>query len=208
MGEMLRWATDDAKSRGESDRCTTRFGPNLLLVGVRYAGKTTVGRLIAAQVGRDFVDTDDLVECVARQAAAEIFRKNGEAEFRRLERAAVESACTMSGVVVSAGGGAVLHPENRARLHAAGLCVWLTASEAEIARRHATDAHRASRPALTQLPFADEVRQVLGERSPLYAQVAHVRVATDGLTPEAVAAAIRATPEFQVWFEGLGCSTA
>jgi shikimate kinase len=85
----------------------------------------------------------------------------------------------------------VLRPESRQLLRATGYCVWLTGDPATLCRRLDSDPATASRrPALTGLPGPAEVERVVREREPLYREVAHVIVATDGLSPEAVVSAI------------------
>ena len=88
-------------------------------------------------------------------------------------------------------GWSVVRPESRQLLRASGHCVWLTGDPATLVRRLAGDRTTAARrPALTGLPASEEVGQVLREREPLYREVAHCSVATDGLSPEQVVSAI------------------
>jgi len=101
---------------------------HLVLVGLMGAGKTTVGQMCAARLGRAFVDTDDLVETLAHASVSEIFASDGEARFRELEQQAVAEACASpEPLVIACGGGAVLAPANRRLLRAAGTVVWLRA---------------------------------------------------------------------------------
>jgi shikimate kinase len=111
------------------------MGAHLVLVGLMGAGKTTVGQACAARLGRAFVDTDDLVVTLAGVPFDEIWRDGGEPRFRELERAAVADACASPDpLVIACGGGAVLDPDNRARLRAAGVVVWLRAPVDVLAR--------------------------------------------------------------------------
>ncbi|MBV8951679.1 MAG: shikimate kinase, partial [Actinobacteria bacterium] len=85
------------------------------------AGKSTVGRRCAAQLGRPFVDTDDLVETLAGMPVKDVFATQGEDAFRALERQAVADACASPvPAVIACGGGAVLDPTNRRRMQHAG----------------------------------------------------------------------------------------
>ena len=109
---------------------------HLVLVGLMGAGKTTVGERCAQLLGRPFVDTDALVESLTGSTVAEIFECFGEARFRAEEHRAVEDACASpEPLVISCGGGAVMDPENRARLRANGFVVWLAASPEVLAAR-------------------------------------------------------------------------
>ena len=83
-------------------------GPEVVLVGAMGAGKTTVGGLVAAALGLDFLDTDHLVESAAGKPVAEIFVDDGEEHFRELEQAAVARALASHEGVLALGGGAVL----------------------------------------------------------------------------------------------------
>ena len=171
-------------------------GPHLVLVGLMGAGKTTVGRRCAALLGREFVDTDALVEVTTGLAVAEIFQHEGEARFRVLERAAVADACASPvPIVIACGGGAVLDPDSRRTLRGAGLVVWLKASPAVLgARVGSTD----DRPLLGG---ADGAVTTLGRlatlRAPAYEAAADVTVDTEGATVDEVAATV--VEEFRTW---------
>ncbi|MBI3609048.1 MAG: AAA family ATPase, partial [Nitrospirae bacterium] len=86
-----------------------------MLVGSTGAGKTTIGRRLAEQLGLKFVDTDGLIEQEAGRSIVEIFRAGGESRFRALERRVLGRAVKGASQVISTGGGAVLDPINRAR---------------------------------------------------------------------------------------------
>jgi len=109
---------------------------HLALVGLMGAGKSTVGRRCAERLGRPFVDTDELVEQLARMTVAECFESLGESGFRELERQAVVDACmSPEPLVIACGGGAVLDAENRRHLRDAGFVVWLQAPPEVLAQR-------------------------------------------------------------------------
>jgi shikimate kinase len=159
-------------------------GPHLVLVGMMGAGKTTVGRLVAARTGRAFLDSDALVEARTGRTVAQIFADDGEAAFRAVEHEVL--ADMLDGdepVVVAAAGGAVLDPANRARLSGAGTVVWLRAEPAALATRVRPGDHR---PLLAQDP-AGTLARLAGEREALYREVADVVVDVGGLTPDQVA---------------------
>jgi shikimate kinase / 3-dehydroquinate synthase len=109
---------------------------HLILVGMMGSGKSTVGKRCAERLQRPLVDTDEVVASLAGVSVSEVFTRDGEAAFRELEREAVADACAAPvPAVIAAGGGAVLDPENRKRMHGAGLVVWLQAPPALLAAR-------------------------------------------------------------------------
>ncbi len=162
--------------------------PRLLaLIGLRGVGKSAVGVRLAARLGLEFVDTDDLVQRRAGKSIAAIFADEGEARFRELEAAAVADAVSRPGRIVSVGGGAILRAESRQLLRARAICIQLTAPVDELARRLAHDAQSsATRPALTDLPPEAEIARLFEQRAPLYAEIAHATVETAGRTIDAV----------------------
>ncbi|TWT48315.1 shikimate kinase [Botrimarina hoheduenensis] len=160
----------------------------LFLTGYRGSGKSTVARLIAARLGWECVDSDDVIEAEASLPIAQIFAEQGEPAFRDLEERAVAGLCTRCQTVVALGGGAVLRPATRARLRAAGPVVWLTASATTLAQRIAGDtASDVRRPRLTGLSGLAEVEQVLATREPIYRECATVAIDGEGRDPAAIA---------------------
>ncbi len=154
---------------------------NLVLIGLRGSGKSTVGRALAKQLGRLFVDIDEQIELEQHLTVAKLFETEGEPAFRVLESNVIERFAAGSGQVIAVGGGGVLVAANRDQLRAAGTCVWLTASDAELHRRVASDPRTASlRPALTDATALEEIGRLHQERAPLYAEVAHHCVDTTG----------------------------
>ena len=160
----------------------------MVLIGCRGCGKSSVGRLVAQQLDRGFVDTDERLEAAAGRTIATIFAQDGEATFRDMERRTIAAVVGGEPRVISVGGGAVLSAENRERLKAAGVCIWLTAPAEELHRRLQADPRTAAqRPALTALPGLEEVRHVLASRTHLYEALARHVVDTSGRTVEDVA---------------------
>ncbi|HEX5616478.1 MAG TPA: shikimate kinase [Acidimicrobiia bacterium] len=157
---------------------------HLVLVGLMGAGKTTVGRVCAERLARPFTDTDDVVVAAAGASVADIFAAEGEPGFRARERLAVADVCASpTPLVIACGGGAPLDPDNRRLLHEHGVVVWLEAPPRVLAARVAGS---DDRPLLAgDAPGALERLHAL--REPAYAAVAHVRVDTDGCTPDDVA---------------------
>jgi shikimate kinase len=162
-------------------------GPALVLVGPPGAGKTTIGRLAAARLGVPFRDTDTDVETTAGKTVPEIFFDDGEPAFRELEREAVRRALAEHDGVLSLGGGAVLSAETRALLKGHRV-VFLSVGLTDATKRVGLS---APRPVLGLNPRA-QLRELLDARLPLYREVAAAEVATDGLTPQQVLAAVLA----------------
>jgi shikimate kinase len=159
--------------------------PVAVIVGPPGAGKTTVGELVAAALGKAFRDTDSDIETVAGKPIPDIFVDDGEEHFRALERAAVKQALETFDGVLALGGGAVLAEENRALLREHTV-VYLSVELADAATRVGLG---AGRPLLAVNPRAT-MKYLLDQRRPLYEEVATVTVKTDGSTPEEVAQAV------------------
>lgn len=166
-------------------------GPTrIALLGLRGAGKSTVGRLLAARLSVPFVELDTLVEEAAGLPIAELFAVHGEATYRRLEREALSRflAKNASGVV-AVGGGLVTDVETYGLLQRTCTTVWLRAKPEEHMRRVAEQGDL--RPMAKRSDAMAELTSILAARSPLYAQADHV-VDTSNVPPERVAERVRA----------------
>lgn len=157
-------------------------GPVLVLVGAPGAGKTTVGRRVARELGVDFADSDELIEKRAGKAVSDIFIEDGEPVFRAMERDVIAGALTDATGVLALGGGAILDPDTRALLRDHTV-VWL-----RVGISAATDrvGMNASRPLLLGNVRGTLIR-LLDERTPLYDEVSTGVVDTDGIDPAEVA---------------------
>jgi shikimate kinase len=161
---------------------------NIVLIGYRAVGKTTVGALLAQKLGRPFVDLDAILEQEAGEAIPDLVRREGWPEFRRREKSLVQRYAARDGQVLATGGGVILNPENLACLQGTGKLIWLKASPATIKARLSRDQQQtASRPGLTAQGTLDEVDEVLAFREPLYEAAAAVSLAVDSETMAAVA---------------------
>jgi len=149
---------------------------NLVLIGFRGCGKSSVGRQAAIRLGLRFVDTDRLVEEREGKSVADIFSLFGEARFRRAEAAVIATLAGTDGCLVAAGGGAPCGEGNRAVLSRLGRVVWLKASPATVLGRM----RRGGRPALTDLPAEEEVETLMRKRHDDYAALADAAIDTDG----------------------------
>ncbi len=154
--------------------------PSVFLVGPMGSGKTTIGRLLARQLGRSFVDSDWYIESQTGADIAWIFAKEGEAGFRERETRAIDELTQREQIVLATGGGAVMAASNREFLRERGIVVYLNAPvEVQVART----ARDKSRPLLQQ-PNPRKILQNLYEiRDPLYRQVAHIIMPTGHTYP-------------------------
>lgn len=146
----------------------------IVLVGMMGAGKTTIGKRLAARLATEFVDTDDLVVAQAGKSVRDIFLQDGEPEFRRLESLAVRDALSRQGVVAAAGG-SVLSADNRSLMDQHARCVvWLDADPATLAKRTMKGGHR---PLLDTNP-TQQLTAMDAQRRAIYESLADVRVDT------------------------------
>lgn len=156
--------------------------PHVVLTGFMGVGKTTIGRIVARNLGRPFVDTDDLIQQAAGCSIADIFAQAGEASFRRWETQIAAQLAPQSGLVIATGGGFFLNPANLALWRPTCQIICLTARPETIAQRLGQD---GSRPLLTGPDAMTRIRLLLEARAVVYNQFP--QLATDGLTPEAAA---------------------
>jgi shikimate kinase len=153
--------------------------PRVVLVGPPGAGKSTIGRKLARELGVELYDTDTGIERETGRTIPEIFATDGEPEFRRIEERVVRRAILAERGVVSLGGGAVLSDDTRALLRNRTV-VYLEISVAEGLRRTGAS---TGRPLLNGADPGAKYRELMRKRRPLYREVATVRVRTDGRSP-------------------------
>ncbi len=174
----------------------TAANPNtqttIVLVGLMGAGKSSVGRCLAASLGRPFVDADAEIEAEAGQTISEIFASHGEAYFRRLERRVIGRLLAERGQVLATGGGAFMDPETRALIAAGAVSVWLRA-EIDILLERVM--RRDNRPLLKQGDPRDILSRLIEERYPVYAEADITVDSTDGPHTVVVEDIIRALEE-------------
>jgi len=163
---------------------------NVVLVGYRGTGKSSVAALLGRDLGLRVVSLDAEIARRAGKSIPEIVADVGWPGFRDLEEDVVRAFAARDDQVIDCGGGVIEREANIERLRAAGPVIWLTASTRAIVERIEGSAER---PSLTGAKsFTDEVEEVLERRRPLYRRIAHHEVATDGRTIEDVAAHVRA----------------
>lgn len=163
---------------------------NIVLIGYRGTGKSSVAALLADRLGRQYISTDAEVIARAKQSIPDIVKTFGWEHFRNLESDVCRELETRDRLIIDTGGGAILRPQNVEALQANGRVFWLTAEVATIARRIGGDTQR---PSLTGTQsFVDEISSVLAERRPIYSAAAHHVIPTDESTTEHVAERILA----------------
>ncbi|MBM4126314.1 MAG: shikimate kinase [Nitrospira sp.] len=151
---------------------------NVVLIGYRGTGKSTVGKIVAARLGRTLVSTDAEIVKRAGHGIPEIVAQHGWEYFRDLESQVCRDLSGGEGLVIDTGGGAILRAENVERLKHHGSVFWLTASVDTIMKRIGRDTQR---PSLTGTKsFVDEVQDVLRDRTPKYEAAADHVISTDG----------------------------
>ena len=151
---------------------------NIVLVGYRGTGKSTVGRQLAARLGRALVSTDEEIVKRAQRTIPEIVAQEGWEYFRDLESEICREIASRDQLVIDTGGGAILRQQNVEALKKNGTVFWLTASVETIVKRIGGDNQR---PSLTGTKsFVDEIQDVLQERTPKYQAAADHIIVTDG----------------------------
>ena len=150
---------------------------NIVLIGYRGTGKSTVGRLLAARLGRDLVSTDAEIVNRVQRTIPEIVAQEGWENFRDLESDICRELASRDQLVIDTGGGAILRAQNVEALKKNSTVFWLTASIETIVKRIGGDNQR---PSLTGTKsFVDEIQGVLRERTPKYQAAADYVIATD-----------------------------
>ena len=159
---------------------------NVIVTGFMGTGKTTVGRIVAARLGYEFVDTDQIIEA-DHGPIPDLFAEQGEERFRELEREVVVELADRRGLVIATGGGLMLDDRNVGALAATGTVVCLTADVDTIIGR-TTTSHGRVRPLLAGDDPRGRVDELLAARAPAYGRF--LQVDTSRSTPSQVAEAI------------------
>lgn len=157
---------------------------SIFLVGPMGAGKSTIGKLLAAELKLPFADSDKVLEDRTGADIPWIFDVEGEAGFRRRESEVLRDLCTGPAQVVATGGGIVLSPENRRLLRKHGLVVYLQASVDQLLERTSKNTNR---PLLQVADPRARIAELVQERDPLYREVADIVCDTDHCTPKQAA---------------------
>jgi shikimate kinase len=145
------------------------------LVGLPGSGKSTVGRHLARRLSLPYFDSDHVIERRIGCSIREYFEREGEQRFRDIEAEVIDELTSLPSAVISTGGGAVLRPENRQRLHQRGQVVYLRSHPEELYRRLR---HDTKRPLLQVADPLQRLRDLYAERDPLYRETAHHTIET------------------------------
>jgi shikimate kinase/3-dehydroquinate synthase len=154
---------------GTRDIAARLGGRAIVLVGMMGAGKTSIGKRLAARLGVPFCDVDAEIELAANASVAEIFERDGEAFFRERESRVIQRLLARGAQVMATGGGAFMNPETRAAIKEHGISIWLKADlEVLLARVR----RRSTRPLLKGPDPEGVMRRLVEERYPVYAEAA------------------------------------
>lgn len=163
---------------------SSRPGQHVVLIGFMGSGKTTVGSLLARQLGLPFVDMDHLIVQRAGHSIPRIFEEEGEEGFRRRESEVLDSLATAPRSVISTGGGVVTVKANVPKLKALGFVIWLNPPEEVLFNRICRNQER---PLLRTPNPRQTVNELLSRRLPLYASAAVLEADVSEVTPEEAA---------------------
>ncbi len=163
---------------------------NIYLVGMMGAGKTTIGKLLARRLGRNFVDSDQRIEERTGVKIPVIFDIEGEQGFRRRESQVLEELSKQPDLVVATGGGVVLSEANRTCLTRSGLVVYLCLPPQMLWERTRQDKNR---PLLQVADPRARIDELHAERDPLYRAVADIAVDGGRMSPNALVRQLQKT---------------
>ncbi|NMA19186.1 MAG: shikimate kinase [Lentisphaerae bacterium] len=150
---------------------------NIVLIGMPGCGKSSIGQLLAQQMKREFLDTDQLIEQKTHLPVTEIFARHGEAFFRAQEAEIAEMCSHLTGKVIATGGGMVLNPENIRKLKQTGRVYYLRRDLCMLARK--------GRPLSCSM---EAIEKLFEQRTPLYLEAADCVVDNQGAVQQAVQA--------------------
>jgi len=157
---------------------------NIFLIGPMGSGKTAVGRHLARLLHYTFHDSDADIEAKTGVDIPFIFEKEGEAGFRIRERESIDRLTRLESIVLATGGGAVIDPDNRAALAQRGVVVYLATSVNQQIER---TRHARHRPLLHDTDPEQRLKELMGRRAVLYAEIADLTITTDGRRVQLVA---------------------
>lgn len=158
---------------------------NIVLIGMRGSGKTTVAKILAKKLRLNLIETDELIIKKANLKIPEIVKKFGWDKIRELEHEAVKDAVNSEGTIISTGGGVVIKAQNIDLLKKNGQIFWLRCHTSALLERTKNDGNR---PMLTnRKTLKEEITEVLKQREALYKKAADIIIDTDALSPLEVA---------------------
>ena len=156
---------------------------NIVLIGYRCSGKTVVGKFLARELGRAFLDTDALIEERSGRSIERMISTKGWDQFRETEKRLVEEVSRRNNLVIATGGGIVMDEENVKNLKQNGWVVWLKGKPEVLKERMAKEQGAGRvRPSLTGAAPLEEIGEVLNVRKPFYERAADLMVDTSSLS--------------------------
>jgi shikimate kinase len=158
---MIEGAVQKIAANADADVARALGRRSVVLVGMMAAGKTSVGRRLAARLGIPFTDADAEIESAAGMTIAEIFAQHGESYFRAGEARVIARLLEQGPQVLATGGGAVMDANTRALIGGRGVSVWLKADLEVLLKRTKRRCDR---------PLADKIKELLPQRETIYAQ--------------------------------------
>jgi shikimate kinase len=165
---------------------------NLVFVGYRACGKTSVGKRLAERINWPFADTDEIIQDRAGMAIAEIFAREGEIGFREREREVVAELSHDGPIVLSVGGGAIVDSASVEALKKTGKLVWLQASaEVLFDRLNRDETRKSGRPSRTDSTSPEDIENLLAQRRPYYCEAADAAIDVTDKTVDEAAEAVR-----------------
>jgi len=158
---------------------------NIVLIGMRGSGKTTVGKILAQKMGREFIEMDEFITQKAGFSIPEIVGKHGWEKFRDLEEEITGEVAGRDNIINASGGGVVTREKNIIKLKKSGVLVWLQANVDTLVNRIGEDAERP--PLGEGRSQREDIEITFKERKPLYQQAADLTINTENKTPEEIA---------------------
>lgn len=161
---------------------------NVILIGYRCSGKSTIGKILAHRLRLEFIDCDEYIEAKTHLAIREIFEIAGEAYFRNLESEAITELSKRDGKVIATGGGVVTRYKNIRNFKRKGFVVYLAVEPETVFERSLSDPQSPKRrPPLTEKDLLSEIKEQMDHRTPYYVQAADLMVRTGNQNPERIA---------------------
>lgn len=158
---------------------------NIVLIGMRGSGKTTIGAILAGCLHRELIPMDALIVYEAGMTIPQIVENQGWKRFREIEFQVTQKVARLQGIINATGGGVILNPENVKALRTTGIVFWLNVSVDNILQRIGEDPNR---PSLTgRASRRDDMMATLAEREGLYRGAAHYIIDTNGKSQEQIA---------------------
>ena len=156
----------------------------VILIGMMGAGKSSIGKMLAANIGTRFIDSDTEIEKAAKMSIPEIFKLHGEESFRDGERRVFKRLLEGQPAIIAAGGGAFAYPPTREIILESGFSIWLKVNRETLIRR--VSKRPEKRPLLAKGNIEQTITRLMEERYPVYAEADIMVESDDGERPQTV----------------------